>query len=482
HSGQSFTYNESAAYTQSRLAVYNTEAHLLRQLISEQQPVTEEPDETARLAAAAPPHLEHRTAEQELPTEADDSEPATETQASTEQVTSRITELTRHLLEGTPPVAPPTPHTPTVLEPLRELLQGEMPRQQADEPQTLPPRTLSQTVTQVQETTTNITQPVTEQIYSQLTKVLLQQPTQSPTVEPEEPSAELLLTQLPTPEQEMDPETLVQKLDAIDRKNRETIVRLRERTEALRREVAQPKPADPAQIRADGLRALNEPEKLLAELRERPETSLQHAHSPEIEAALELASPETRYILEKVTQYINDPKTNSDGMHIASPMELHLGVQEALQARRMVEHAEHELLHATTPQVEQQAAQQVLHELTQQAAAARQRTDRPQEVQPVSIVHKSERQVVDEELLELLEQQKTSRTEVVKEQQEQVNVNTLRESTTTTLNQQIVTQSSEEITELVNRALTRQMGDISEKVYSQMERKLQLERSRRGRF
>ncbi|MEG0339978.1 MAG: hypothetical protein RR573_08685, partial [Oscillospiraceae bacterium] len=107
---------------------------------------------------------------------------------------------------------------------------------------------------------------------------------------------------------------------------------------------------------------------------------------------------------------------------------------------------------------------------------------RPQEVQPLPIVHKTERQVVDEELLELLEQQKTSRTEVVKEQVEQVNVNTIRENTTTNLNQQIVTQSSEEITELVNRALTRQMGDISEKVYSQMDRKLQLERSRRGRF
>ena len=40
----------------------------------------------------------------------------------------------------------------------------------------------------------------------------------------------------------------------------------------------------------------------------------------------------------------------------------------------------------------------------------------------------------------------------------------------------------EDITELVNRTLARQMRTISDQVYRQMEKRLQAERSRRGRL
>ncbi|MEG0179059.1 MAG: hypothetical protein RR654_05845, partial [Oscillospiraceae bacterium] len=94
HSGQSFTYNEGADYTQSRLAVYNTEAYLLRQLITKQQLAPNVRGEMPSLAADSPAKLEHRTEEQELLIEEDGSEPSRETQVTTEQVTSHITELT----------------------------------------------------------------------------------------------------------------------------------------------------------------------------------------------------------------------------------------------------------------------------------------------------------------------------------------------------------------------------------------------------
>ena len=46
----------------------------------------------------------------------------------------------------------------------------------------------------------------------------------------------------------------------------------------------------------------------------------------------------------------------------------------------------------------------------------------------------------------------------------------------------VVTQTTEDITELVNRTLSRQMKTISDQVYRQMEKRLQSERNRRGRF
>ena len=46
----------------------------------------------------------------------------------------------------------------------------------------------------------------------------------------------------------------------------------------------------------------------------------------------------------------------------------------------------------------------------------------------------------------------------------------------------VVAQTTEDITELVNRTLARQMRTISDQVYRQMEKRLQTERSRRGRF
>ena len=45
----------------------------------------------------------------------------------------------------------------------------------------------------------------------------------------------------------------------------------------------------------------------------------------------------------------------------------------------------------------------------------------------------------------------------------------------------LVAETTEDVTEVINRTLARQMRTISDQVYRQIERKLQSERSRRGR-
>ena len=95
------------------------------------------------------------------------------------------------------------------------------------------------------------------------------------------------------------------------------------------------------------------------------------------------------------------------------------------------------------------------------------------------MVHRAPEPSVSEELLELLEQRRLNETHevtethtVTKEQVNQTEVNNVR--------QQMVEKSTEDITEMINRTLARQIGTISDRVYGQMERRLRSERARRG--
>ena len=95
-------------------------------------------------------------------------------------------------------------------------------------------------------------------------------------------------------------------------------------------------------------------------------------------------------------------------------------------------------------------------------------------------MHKTEQRSVDEELIEKLEQQRqtvqqTEQTKVT-EQREHIEMQQIEQTQRRTIE-----RTSEDVTELINRTLARQLGTISDKVYSQMEKRLRMERARRGR-
>ena len=99
---------------------------------------------------------------------------------------------------------------------------------------------------------------------------------------------------------------------------------------------------------------------------------------------------------------------------------------------------------------------------------------------PLPLVHKTEQHAVSEELLEQLEQQRQTVRQLeqtqVTEKQERVETQQIEQTQRKT-----VERMSEDVTELINRTLARQLGTISDKVYSQMEKRLRMERVRRGR-
>ena len=101
----------------------------------------------------------------------------------------------------------------------------------------------------------------------------------------------------------------------------------------------------------------------------------------------------------------------------------------------------------------------------------------PTPPETVKLVHKQAAPEVTEEMLEQL-QTRTVRTET----QDQVTRQNVHHTDVTQIQNQVVRQTTEDISELINRTLARQMRSISDQVYRQMERRLQTERSRRGRL
>lgn len=301
-------------------------------------------------------------------------------------------------------------------------------------------------------------------------------------VPPPPPAAPLPLT--PREAEEQAPETLMEELRRIDQHNRTVLQTL----QAQDRPKGTPVPTGPDLPRTmrEALRALDQPEQVLREWaarREAPESPAPLALTPREEALLEQASPEERAVYQAVLAYQKNPEQAiAQGLLRPGTLgNLHGAIQQAAQ--------DSEPLELAHPGPEAQAQQEQLRE---QAEAVLERfqhhTPAPRRVETesapppaVKIVHKQAPPDVTEELLEQLNQQRTqttlrneNREEVTRSQSHQVEVHQVEKK--------VVAQTTEDITELVNRTLARQMRSISDQVYRQMEKRLQTERSRRGRW
>ena len=276
--------------------------------------------------------------------------------------------------------------------------------------------------------------------------------------------------------------TLREQLDEIDRMNRERLERAQRARveESVRQRVEAPKP-DAGRVITDALRALDHPEEVLREVLSQPAAEKPRLQlSPDARALLSQADEPTRRMLEAVMQYEANPEAGlPPQIHAPSLSAFNADVAEA---EPQPETAEPVL--AAEPTAAQQA-------LLREAAQEVTRRTLPQAVQrtasgtaeppPLHFVHKVEQQrAVDEELLEKLEQQRqtvrqTEQTQVT-EQHERLETQQIEQT-----QRRMIERTSEDVTELINRTLARQLGTISDKVYSQMEKRLRMERARRGR-
>lgn len=273
---------------------------------------------------------------------------------------------------------------------------------------------------------------------------------------------------------------LLEALTQIDRQNRERVEKI---TEAAAKAPSFQKPGAPDRKRTmrDALRALETPELVLAEAAERMEAF----RAPEggLERILERADSSTRYLVEQLRLLEKDPKA-AEALGVrrgADPSALNSQVtriereKTELIQRIRTEEAEELAALAAAPRRERGAAPGAGPRGPAAPGGMR------YEYETLPFVHKTVERTGVDELVRQLQQQKTEQvtqteTHTVSEHSrvEQTQVNEAK--------RELVNKTAEDVTELVNKTLMRQIGTISDKVYTQLEKRLQSEKARRGRM
>ncbi|MCD8130236.1 MAG: hypothetical protein LUE16_02980 [Lachnospiraceae bacterium] len=152
--------------------------------------------------------------------------------------------------------------------------------------------------------------------------------------------------------------------------------------------------------------------------------------------------------------------------------DIHQTERENETRTRELHESQREIRQATERVIEQRRE----YETVSPPADSREWTDR----QNISLVHRSlENQIDEEELRELLSenrllQRDTNVTNRVEEVNREENV-TVRQQTTNTQYDE-----KEDIERLIQRGVQRQMGVLTDQIYSRLERRLENEKKRRG--
>lgn len=280
---------------------------------------------------------------------------------------------------------------------------------------------------------------------------------------------------------ELHRQELVRELDRINEHNKEVLRLLQEETQRRERSAPQPQPPDPKKMYRDSLLAMQNPEQFVKELAGRPaEQPRPQPQNAAIETILEHTDPATRELYRVMMLYQQDPEAAlATGLiRRAGAAEINAAVQES-RTRELEEltHRQQETVE-TQEHIREQVDSVVDRYLETPAPEppAGQRERRPA---AAHIVHRTQEPPVSEELIELLSQRQTR--EVVREtEQKAVTHEQVSETQFNNVQKQVVQRTTEDIAEMINRTLAQQIGSISEKVYGQMERRLQSERARRG--
>lgn len=299
-----------------------------------------------------------------------------------------------------------------------------------------------------------------------------------PMPEPSLPPVELTAREA----EEQAPEILMEQLHQIDQHNRTILQQLQNAVQLQKMQPPKIPQPDFARTMREGLRALEQPEMVLREIYEEGERqrAQKSPYTAQEEAILRQASPADRALYERVLAYQKDPETAlRQGMiRPANP-----GALEA-QIRQLEAQTPQVLEHRAPEQESQEIFEEtenVLKKILHHTMRGTQVVEHHTAPGAVRIVHKQSAPDISEELIERMEQ-KNNREVIRTENNESITRHNTNHTEITTEEHKVVQKTTEDITELVNRTLAKQMRTISDQVYRQMEKRLQTERSRRGRF
>ncbi len=230
--------------------------------------------------------------------------------------------------------------------------------------------------------------------------------------------------------------------------------------------------------RRDGLRTLTQPQEVLlnyleTETREEQQKEITH------EKLTKVFGERTVKIFETLEKYQKTPElVNETGQVIpdASGMLLRDIQFQNQQKQTELIHQQNEITEETVQDLQ---TQQIFREfLPEQVHQIRQTTQK--KIEQVEMLHREQETNLDEEVLEEIRGlQRTTRVENQQTIQQTIERNTTQEVINHRVNE-FQTRQNEELVRLIDEKVQRQLGDISEQVYGKLEKRMDIERRRRG--
>lgn len=196
-----------------------------------------------------------------------------------------------------------------------------------------------------------------------------------------------------------------------------------------------------------------------------------------MEQALSVLPEQTREIYEIVREYLEAPQTVRSQMEGISsdPDILIRDIHEAT-----VKNQQMQLAHLQQEKLQEQTKETI--ERWQEAAAVRNQPKQVYETtrSDVTLIHKAvEQQLNEDEVLELIEQNRMH-TRNIHTEEDVVTNQSISQHEYKTVNTQQITEQAENVNELVRQGVQRELGALSDKIYQKLERRLETEKRRRG--
>ncbi len=276
-------------------------------------------------------------------------------------------------------------------------------------------------------------------------------------------------------------ERLERDLLEIDRRNVENYERYQQLLKSIQEQEAERKPEErpsPQRMRQESLRALENPQQVIEEHQKRVRES-EEAISRADQVFLDMLPEETRQLYQRLEEMQQSRRSAGQRGEMEQSRDVSRLTRDIQLIERESETATRERQESLREVSEtSRALLEQSREYTGEAPRPGSRTEESH--QELSLVHKSTESTLDEETLqEILAQERTRnrRTEVVKQTEEDHRVE----------NTQVVNRSGQssvtrqqDLEELIERGLQRQMSQLSDQVYTKLERRLENEKKRRG--
>lgn len=186
---------------------------------------------------------------------------------------------------------------------------------------------------------------------------------------------------------------------------------------------------------------------------------------------------QTKVIHDTVREYMDTPEQiRRQAETVGKDVEIRsrdIRRSEIRESQTQLVHRQQELIKEQTKEVVERWSERGAQTSRQKNVYEDRRTD-------ISLVHRSQERMMDEELIQQMMEQNRQTNRTVKKENETVTNFDSTEHKYKSINTQQVVQQTENVNELVRQGVQRELGVLSEKIYNKLEKRLETERRRRG--